>query len=67
MEQVKKFCYLGSEITDNRSTEEIKRRIALAKQAFQKMKELLTSKHIKIVNKESVCKNIYLEHIIVWQ
>src|ERR1043165_9450291 len=43
IEQVKKFCYLGSVVTeDARCHEEIKRRIALGKDAFYKRGELLT-------------------------
>jgi len=35
VEQVEEFCYLGNLITGgNRSTKEVKRRIALAEQAF---------------------------------
>lgn len=35
LEQVENFCYLGSTITDdNKCITDIKRRIALAKQAF---------------------------------
>src|ERR1043165_5233538 len=41
IEQVKKFCYLGSVVTeDARCHEEIKRRIALGKDAFYKRGEL---------------------------
>ena len=49
IKQVKQFCYLGSLITENnRSTNEIKRRIAPAKQAFNSKRGLLTNKHINV-------------------
>ena len=42
IEQVKKFCYLGSEITeDAKCHEEIKKRIAMGKDAFMRRRELL--------------------------
>ena len=42
LEQVTEFCYLGSMITaDARCQKEIKRRIAMAKEAFNKRGELL--------------------------
>ena len=41
---VKEFCYLGSKITDDgRSREDIKCRLAMAKKAFLKKRNLLTS------------------------
>jgi len=49
IEQVQEFCYLGSLITqENKSKEEIRRRIALAKHAFEKKKTLLTNKNLGI-------------------
>ena len=51
VEQVKSFCYLGSVITtDARCHEDIKRRIALGKEAFTKRGELMRgglSKNLK--------------------
>ena len=45
IEQVKEFSYLGSLITtDARCNKEIRRRIAIAKEAFYKRKELMQSK-----------------------
>ena len=45
IEQVKEFCYLGSMITtDAKCHREIKRRIAIGKEAFSKRKELLRGK-----------------------
>jgi len=42
LEQVAQFCYLGNMVTDDcRSEREIKRRIALGKQAFIKKKDLV--------------------------
>jgi len=55
VEQVKKFKYLGSIITDDgRCEEEIKARISNAKDAFSKRKELLTQKMSKAVRKKIV-------------
>jgi len=49
LKKVKSVCYLGNHITqDNKYTTEIKRRIALAKQAFTKKQNLLTSRHLSI-------------------
>ena len=42
LEEVKQFCYLGSLVTeDGRSCREVRRRIALGKEAFNKNKDLL--------------------------
>lgn len=49
IEQVQEFCYLGSLITqENNSKKEIRRRIALAKHAFEKKRTLLTNKNLSI-------------------
>lgn len=49
IEEVKSFFYLGNHITqDNKYTTEIKRRIAMAKQAFTKKQNHLTSRHLSI-------------------
>ena len=45
IEQVKEFCYLGSLITtDAKCHKEIRRRIAIGKEAFTKRRELLRGK-----------------------
>jgi DNA-binding protein YbaB len=55
VEQVKYFKYLGSIITeDGRSLTDIKTRIALAKDAFNKRKELLTRELSKTLKKRMV-------------
>jgi hypothetical protein len=47
VKQVEGFSYLGSMITeDGRCEKEIRRRIGIAKQAFQNMKSILTNNHI---------------------
>lgn len=57
IQQCSQFCYLGSIVTDdNRCTTEIKRRIALAKQAFSNKRQLLTSRHISIETRKSFIK-----------
>jgi hypothetical protein len=55
VEQVRKFKYLGSIITeDGRCDDEIKARIAIAKDAFNKRKELLVRKMSKSVKKKII-------------
>lgn len=49
IQQVQEFCYLGSIITsNNKSSPDIKRRITLAKQAFQNKNQLLSNQHLNI-------------------
>ena len=58
IEQVAQFCYLGSLITDNGScSKEIRARIAMAKTAFNRRKELLT-RGMKRKVKKKVIKTI---------
>ena len=55
MEQVKKFRYLGALITeDGRCEAEVKARIAMAKDAFSKRKELLGRNMSRVVKKKIV-------------
>ena len=55
IEQVKSSKYLGSTITENgRCETEIQARIALAKEAFSKRKELLTKRFSMDVKKQVV-------------
>jgi hypothetical protein len=57
IKQVMHFNYLGSTITsDGRCDEEIKKRIALSKQAFQKMSPVLKNRTISINTKARVLK-----------
>src|SRR5580693_9893267 len=52
VEQVNKFQYLGSMMTeDGRCTTDVKRRIAMAKDAFSKRKELLSRNMSRAVRK----------------
>ncbi len=45
LEQVAEYCYLGSMITeDNKCQREIRRRVAMGKEAFKKRNELLRGK-----------------------
>ena len=49
IKQVDKFRYLGSMMTvDGRSESEIRQRIGIAKSAFEKMRKLVTNRHIRI-------------------
>ena len=55
VEQVKKFRYLGAIITDDgRCEAEVKARIAMAKDAFSKRKELLSRNMSRVVKKKIV-------------
>ena len=55
IEQVERFCYLGSLITqDARCHEEIKRRIGMGKDAFYKRKELLRGKLSRNLKKKMI-------------
>src|SRR5579862_6053758 len=55
VEQVNKFQYLGSMMTeDGRCTTEVKRRIAMAKDAFSKRKELLSRNMSRAVRKKII-------------
>src|SRR6218665_1294402 len=55
LEQVGKFCYLGSMITsDAKCHVEIRRRIAMGKDAFYKRKELLRGKLNKNLKKRII-------------
>ena len=57
IKQVKKFKYLGFLITsDGKCTSEIKKRIAMSKDAFQKMKPILTNRNITMATKIRVLK-----------
>ena len=58
VEQVKKFKYLGAWITeDGRCEVDIRTRIAIAKDAFTKRKELL-SRRMKLITKKRIIKTV---------
>ena len=66
IQQVQEFCYLGSLITqDNRSNKEIRRRITLAKQAFEKKKNLLSNKNLSIYTRKKFIKT-YIWSILLY-
>src|ERR1051325_1310566 len=55
VEQVKRFRYLGSLISeDGRCIEEVKQRIGMAKDAFNKRRELLTKSMSKVLKKRMI-------------
>lgn len=57
IKQVQKFKYLGYMITsDGRCITEITRRIAIAKDSFNKMKPILTNRNISMMTKNRVLK-----------
>ncbi len=58
LEQVKQFCYLGSTITENcKYHREIRRRIAIGKEAFNKRGELLQGK-LKLSLKKKLIQSL---------
>ena len=60
VEQVEQFCYLGSIITnDNRSTTEIKKRIALMR------REIYLQQKSKYREEETIYKILHLECAVV--
>ena len=51
---------LGSYITEGgRYIEEIKRRLCKAKNAFQKMRNILTNSHLSVKTRQRAVKNMY--------
>jgi hypothetical protein len=57
VQQIEQFTFLGSLITSNgKSEQEIKRRVAIAKTAFQNMKNVLTSRHINISTRSRILR-----------
>ena len=66
LENVKYFKYMDSMLTDDgRCTCEIKSRIAMAKAAFNKKKNLFTSK-LRLNFEEETSEVLRLEHGSVW-
>ena len=67
IKQVRRFCYLGSYITENgRCTEEIKRRICEAKKAFQQMRSIITNSHLSIKTRQRAIKTYVWSVLHVW-
>ncbi|GFS22584.1 endonuclease-reverse transcriptase [Elysia marginata] len=66
LKQQDKFKYLGTIITsDGRNNNEIAARIAQAKTNFQKMRAVLTNKHISIQTRKRVLR-CYIEPILLY-
>ena len=66
LENIKCFKYLGSMLTDvGRCTSEIKSRIAMAKAAFNKKKNLFYQK-IGLKFEEETSEMLHLERGFVW-
>jgi len=67
IKKVKSFCYLANYITqDNEYLTEIKRRIALAKQAFFKKQNLLTNRHLSIRIRKLFVWSVVLYGSVPW-
>ena len=66
IKQVKTFKYLGSSISENgRCEEEIGKRIAIAKQTFGRMKNLLTNRKLSIGTRKQAIKT-YIWSILLY-
>ncbi len=65
IQQAEKFKYLGSVITsDGRCDTEIKKRIALAKDTFQKLEKVLKNRTLTIVTKKRVLNSYVLSVLL---
>ena len=65
--QVATFKYLGSIMSeDGRCMNKIRARIAMAKDAFTKRKELFVRKNVQRIKEENY-KNCGLECVVVWR
>ena len=66
LQQVNRYNYLGTVITsDGRCLEEIRTRIAMAKVAFSKMKNILTNKKMSIETRKRVLRG-YIEPVLLY-
>ena len=66
IKQVTKFKYLGYLITsDGRCTTEIRKRIAMAKETFQKMKPILTNRNVTMTTKTRILKT-YIWSVLLY-
>ena len=66
IKQVNKFSYLGSQITsDGKSDNEIKRRIAISKEEFNKKRTVLTNSHISMPTKLRIMR-CYIWSILLY-
>ena len=68
LEEVKEFSYLGSRITnDGRSKKEIASRIAQAKRAFYKNKNLLTAENTSIEVRKQFIRCYIWSIFLLWK
>ncbi|GFN90513.1 endonuclease-reverse transcriptase [Plakobranchus ocellatus] len=66
LKQTEKFKYLGTIISNNgKTSREISARTAQAKINFQKMKTILTNKHISIETRKRALQ-CYIEHVLMY-
>jgi hypothetical protein len=57
VKEVEEFCYLGSIVSNgNRSINEVKKRIAIAKLAFQNKKSLIMNKNLSLETRKKFIK-----------
>lgn len=67
IDQVEKFYYLGSQITnDNRSIEDVKKKITHVKLAFQRKRNILVNQNLSITMRKLVLKDICMKHLDLW-
>ena len=65
IDQVKKFKYLGQQITeDGRCDSEVKARIAIARSSFIKLKDVLTSKKLKLTTRKRLVRCYILSTLL---
>ena len=66
LKQVERYNYLGTVISSNgKCLDEIRTRIAIAKTAFSKMKNILTNKKISLEVRKRVLK-CYIEPVLLY-
>ena len=65
LEQVKSFKYLGQTISDDGTTDvEVRKRIAIARQSFVNMKDVLTTKSMKIETRKRLFRCYILSSLL---
>jgi hypothetical protein len=66
IEDVEEFYYLGSSIThDKKSTNDVKRRIGMAKKTFDSNYNLLTNKHFDLNTRKKFIKS-YIWSVLLY-
>ena len=67
IQQVNRMVYLGYMATaDRKCGKEIKRRLGVARTAFESMSKILTSRNINIELRSCIAKMLYLVNTFIW-